>query len=72
MKKVIVISSKLQWEATRSCGMFMAMNCYGVNVFFPSEFWTYELLTEKFMKDIMRHNEAMKNISNYYVKEKKK
>ncbi len=68
MKKKIDV--KLQWEATKTCGMFMAMQYYALNVQFSHAFWTYTLLTEKFMKDIITY-EQMRKSQNYFVKEKK-
>ena len=62
---------RLCWEATRTCGMFMAMQFYQINVQFRYEFWVYSILTNKYMKDIMMYNQAMNNTKNYFVKEKK-
>lgn len=71
MKKKIDV--RLKWEATKTCGMFMAIQYYQLNVQFPYEFWTYSLLTEKFMMDIILYNEKLKQLKNqtYFVKEKK-
>jgi hypothetical protein len=64
MKKAIK-DSRLLWEATKTCGMYMAMQLYGINVMFNYEAWEYILLTQKYMKDIiafsmMRNNQKEK------------
>jgi len=60
MKKKIK-DSRLLWEATKTCGMYMAMQYYCVNVMFNHEAWEYILLTQKYMKDIIMFDTMRNN-----------